>query len=107
MSVPEIDIGAFVTARGGAHTLLDVREPDEYTSGHVPGAILIPLGELPARVADVPVTSDIYVICRSGGRSARAVEILQAQGITATNVAGGTLAWCAAGQPTANGEQPG
>lgn len=107
MSVPEIDISGFVTARGAAHTLVDVREPGEYTDVHVPGAILIPLGELPARVADIPVESDIYVICRSGARSARAVELLQAEGIQATNIAGGTLAWCAAGQPTANGEEPG
>lgn len=78
--------------------LLDVREPHEYTGplGHVPGAILIPLGELPARLAELEAHKNqkVIAICRSGGRSAQATEILMKAGFTnVLNMTGGTLAW--------------
>ena len=73
--------------------LLDVREPSEYAVGHVAGAVLIPLGQLAARLGEVPADREIAVICRSGARSQRGTELLQAQGRRALNVAGGMMAW--------------
>src|SRR5215475_10093451 len=79
--------------------LLDVREPDEWQAGHAPQATHIPLGELGSRTAELPVDQDIYVICRSGGRSARAAQALNGAGWQAINVAGGMQHWAAAGRP--------
>jgi rhodanese-related sulfurtransferase len=79
--------------------LLDVREEDEWTAGHVPGATHIPLGQLGARTAELPLDRDIYVICRTGMRSARAADALNGAGWQALNVAGGMRDWAAAGRP--------
>lgn len=106
MSVPEIDIAGFVEAHQRTHALLDVREPDEYRAGHVPGAVLVPLGQLGDRLDDVPTGGELFVICRSGARSASALELLAHYGIEGTNVAGGTLGWIAAGEPIVTGNQP-
>lgn len=78
--------------------LLDVREPNEFEAGHAPGAVSIPLGDLRARLAEVP-EGDLTVICRSGGRSQAAAEFLVRQGVPAVNVSGGTIAWALAGKP--------
>jgi rhodanese-related sulfurtransferase len=78
--------------------LLDVREHDEWQAGHAPQATHIPLDELGARTAELPVDQDIYVICRSGGRSARAAQALNGAGWQAVNVAGGMQDWAAAGR---------
>src|SRR5271169_67704 len=79
--------------------LLDVREDDEWAAGHVPGATHIPLGQLGARTAELPQDFQIYVICRSGVRSARATQALNGAGWQALNVAGGMQDWAAAGRP--------
>jgi rhodanese-related sulfurtransferase len=79
--------------------LLDVREDDEWAAGHVPGATHIPLGQLGARTAELPGDQEIYVICRSGMRSARAAQALTGAGWQAANVAGGMQDWAAAGRP--------
>lgn len=79
--------------------LLDVRERDEWAAGHAPAATHIPLGELGARVAEVPADVPVYVICRSGARSARATQALNGAGWQAVNVAGGMQDWAAAGKP--------
>jgi rhodanese-related sulfurtransferase len=105
--VPEIDVDELARRRDEGAPVLDVREDDEYASGHVPGATHIPLGQVPDRAAEVPKDRTLYVVCRSGGRSAKAVEVLRAAGIDAVNVAGGTLAWVDAGQPVADGSEPG
>lgn len=74
--------------------VLDVREPDEWAAGHAPGAVHIPLGELPERVGELPETDDaLPIVCRSGGRSGRAVQWLAAQGFDVVNVDGGMRAW--------------
>jgi rhodanese-related sulfurtransferase len=88
--------------------LLDVREDDEWQAGHAPGATHIPLGQLGARAAEVPKTETVYVICRSGGRSARAAFALVGAGWDAINVAGGMQDWAAAGKPmtTDSGTDP-
>jgi rhodanese-related sulfurtransferase len=88
--------------------LLDVREHDEWAAGHAPDARHIPLGELGVRAGEIPQDQDIYVICRSGGRSGRAAQALGGGGWTAINVAGGMQDWAAAGRPmtTESGAEP-
>jgi rhodanese-related sulfurtransferase len=79
--------------------LVDVREPDEWAAGHAPGAQHIPLGEVGARYEEIPRDRDVYVICRSGARSARAAQALAGAGWTTLNVADGMQGWQAAGRP--------
>jgi rhodanese-related sulfurtransferase len=88
--------------------LLDVREDDEWAAGHAPGATHIPLGDVGTRATEVPRDTTIYVICRSGGRSARATLALVGSGWDAVNVAGGMQDWAAAGRPmiTDSGSEP-
>ena len=93
--VPTVDVAELV-ADPDAY-ILDVREVDEFASGNVPGAVSIPMSVLPVRLPDVPRDRRLNVICRSGARSAQVVQWLAPQGYDAVNVAGGTLAWVAAG----------
>jgi rhodanese-related sulfurtransferase len=79
--------------------LVDVREDDEWVHGHVDGATHIPMGDVPARLDDLPDGDPIYLICRSGGRSARVAMWLNANGFDAVNVGDGMGAWEAAGRP--------
>lgn len=106
MDVTEVDIPTFAQHHAAGATVVDVREPDEYVSGHVPGAVLIPLSEVPDRVDEVPQGETVYVICATGRRSARAAEHLSAEGRDAVNVAGGTKGWVEAGHPTTTGDTP-
>lgn len=87
--------------------MIDVREPDEYAEGHVPGAPLIPLASVPDRLADIPADGPVLIICKSGGRSRNAAEFLRTQGIDAINVAGGTMDWIRAGHPVVTGDEAG
>ena len=81
--------------------ILDVREPDEWRTGHAPGAKHVPLGQLPARLAELPRDRDVIAMCRSGMRSARATGVLRDAGFTHVfNLSGGIAAWTAAGLPT-------
>lgn len=78
--------------RGEALNLVDVREPEEVALGIIPGALHIPLGELPERHGEIPRTSEIIIVCRSGQRSGRACEYLEHLGIPGTkNMSGGML----------------
>jgi rhodanese-related sulfurtransferase len=88
--------------------LLDVREDDEWAAGHAPGATHIPVGELSSRATEIPRDTTVYVICRSGGRSARAAFALSTSGWDVLNVAGGMQDWAAAGRPmtTDSGAEP-
>jgi adenylyltransferase/sulfurtransferase len=74
--------------------LLDVREPFEWDIARIEGATLIPLGELASRLGELNPADEIVVQCKSGGRSARAVEFLQENGFShVSNLVGGILAW--------------
>jgi rhodanese-related sulfurtransferase len=106
MEVPEIDVAELARVRDEGAPLIDVREPDEYTAAHVPGATLIPLATVPDAVDRVPSGETVYVICAKGGRSLKAAEFYRGQGIDAVNVAGGTTAWLDAGQPVSTGMEP-
>jgi rhodanese-related sulfurtransferase len=104
--VPEIDISTLEERLGEGVVVIDVREDDEYVAGHVAGAVLVPLGTVPDRVAELPADEPFLIICHSGGRSGRAVQFLRAQGLDATNVAGGTSAWVTSGRPVVTGADP-
>lgn len=89
--------------------MVDVREPDEWAAGHAPGAVHIPMGDVPARIDELPATDDsLAVVCRSGGRSGRVVQWLVQQGFDVVNVEGGMQSWARSGKPLAseNGQQP-
>ncbi|RNB85785.1 rhodanese-like domain-containing protein [Brevibacillus nitrificans] len=74
--------------------LIDVRNPDEYEDGHIPGAKLIPLPELPARTNEIDHNREVIFICRSGNRSGKACEYLAQLGYSQMyNMVGGMLAW--------------
>jgi rhodanese-related sulfurtransferase len=91
---------AALAAAGGTVRIVDVREPDELTGelGHIPGVEAVPLGTLGATAARWDRDADIVLVCRSGGRSARAAEALVAAGFRRVmNLAGGMLAYRAAG----------
>lgn len=107
MDVPEVDIATFADRHATGVTVIDVRQPDEYTEAHVAGARLIPLADVPDRADEVPTGETVYVICARGGRSLRAAEHLKGLGRDVVNVAGGTLAWIDAGHLTVSGEAPG
>ncbi|QGN58603.1 rhodanese-like domain-containing protein [Nostocoides sp. HKS02] len=96
MNVPQVS----VTEVPDDAVVLDVREQDEWDAGHAPGAIHIPLGELPARLDELPDTdaSTLAVACRGGGRSSRAVAWLTQQGFDVANLDGGMKAWQGAGK---------
>jgi len=104
--VPEIDIETLQGHVDAGAAIIDVREPDEYTDGHVPGAVLVPLQTVPDELAQIPADRPVYVICLSGARSARSTQFLRGQGIDATNVAGGTKAWIEASKPVVRGDAP-
>lgn len=103
MDVHEIDARRLAEVREQGAIVIDVREDDEVAEVRVPGVRHIPLAEVPDRLDEVPRDETVYVICRSGGRSARAVEHYRSLGIDAVNVAGGTLGWVDAGLPTESG----
>lgn len=86
--------------------LVDVRNLDEYEVAHAPGARLLPLGELEARAAEIPKDRTVHVICKSGGRSGRAVQWLNSGGWDTVNVLGGTDGWIDAGRPVNEGSKP-
>ena len=69
--------------------LVDVRQPEEFKNGHVPGAKLIPLGELSRRLDELPKDKEIACICASGSRSSSAARMLAKQGYNVVNVRGG------------------
>lgn len=77
--------------------LLDVRQPQEFKAGHIPGAKLIPLHELASRMNELPKNREILCICQSGSRSGTAARRLQNAGFNTLNLRGGMIAWQQAG----------
>jgi rhodanese-related sulfurtransferase len=107
LDVPEIDIDEAARRHAAGTPVIDVREPDEYVDGHVPGAPLIPLGTVADRVGEFPSSGEVLIICKVGGRSGKAAQYLRTQGVDAVNIAGGTMAWIDAGHPVVTGDLPG
>jgi thioredoxin 1 len=93
----------FAAAHAEGATVIDVREPMEYRAGHVPGAILLPLGQLPQKLQEIPSGDPVFVICASGNRSLQATDFLRSNGIEAYSVCGGTGMWAANGREIVTG----
>ena len=106
MSISEVSISELAAL--SPRIVIDVREADEYASGHVPGAINIALSELVGREAECALGDTVHIICQSGGRSLRAVGHLstspELDGTTFVNVAGGTGMWIIEGHEVTTGD---
>lgn len=90
VDTPEIGIDQLAAAAKGGAAIVDVREPGEYVAGHVPGAVLIPMGQLPGRTAELDRRAPVYVVCASGNRSADMTGFLRGAGFDAYSVAAAT-----------------
>lgn len=100
----EISVDQLVIELSRGATVIDVRELDEYVDAHVPGVRLVPQDTIPDEVDALPRDETVYVICRTGARSLRAANFLNAHGVTAVSVAGGTSAWIQRGLDYATGD---
>lgn len=95
-----IEVGrAAELIRGGEALALDVREPNEWDAGHIPGATHVPMDEVQRRVGELPTDRPVIAVCRSGGRSGRVANKLRSRGFEIENLEGGMLAWQEAGLP--------
>ena len=104
--VPEVSVDQLAAAHSGGAQVVDVREPDEYVTGHVAGAVLIPMGQVVARVGELTRDGPVYIVCASGQRSGKAAQWYRSQGIDARNLAGGMKAWITQGRPVVEGPAP-
>ena len=102
--VTQADVRQLEAALASGAALLDVREPFEFASGHIPGALSIPMHLVPLRLDEIPTDRDLFVICAGGNRSWQVVHYLGERGIAAVNVVGGTMAWHSAGLPIETGQ---
>jgi rhodanese-related sulfurtransferase len=102
VTVREIGVADLRRRGEDAGVVLDVRSPEEFTDGHVPGAVNVPLDELPA-VAHRYAGREVVAVCKSGGRSAVAAQILAAAGAQVWSLSGGTRGWAKAGHPIERG----
>ncbi len=101
-ATPEIAVEELAAVRKSG-VLVDVREPEEYVVGHVPGAVPIPMSQLATRMGEIDKTSPIFVICASGNRSSAMTDLLRGSGFDAVSVTGGTGAWAQSGRPLEGG----
>lgn len=101
MTVREISLDE-LRGRDGEAVVLDVRSAEEYAQGHVPGAVNLPLDDLP-QAAPRFAGQDVVTVCQAGGRSAQAAQVLEAAGVRAWSLTGGTQAWEQAGHPVEQG----
>ena len=106
VNTPEIDVEQLADIVRTGAVVVDVREPSEYVAGHVPGAVLIPMSQLPSRVGEIDGDGPVYVVCASGNRSASMTDFLRHQGFDAYSVAGGTKGWIASGRTAVTGNAP-
>lgn len=96
--------GAFQKRQEGAF-LLDVRTQEEWNAGHIPGAVLIPLDQLSGRAGELPEDQEIVIYCRSGNRSAQALDLLSGVGFSDIfSMDGGINDWILAGHEVEIGE---
>lgn len=102
----EVTLETFAAAHAEGAFVVDVREPGEYVGGHVPGAVLVPMAQLPSRLDELPKGLPVYVICASGNRSLSMTSFLVRAGFDAYSVAGGTSGWARAGRPVVRGTRP-
>ncbi len=101
----EITVAQAATMQKSGAFILDVREPSEWAQFHIQGATLIPLGDLPSRLNEVPENQQVVVYCRTGNRSAQGRDILKNAGYAlVTSMAGGITQWQAQGMPVITGQ---
>ena len=96
-------IAQLAAAHADGAVVVDVREPGEYVAGHVPGAILMPMAQLPSRVSELDPSRTVWVICASGNRSRAMASYLVRAGFDARSVDGGTSEWARSGHPIVTG----
>jgi len=94
---PEISLEDYATELETGMTV-DVREQAEFVQAHVPGAVLMPMGQLASRLDEIDRTARVHVICASGNRSKAMTDLLVAAGFDAASVSGGTKAWVESGR---------
>lgn len=99
-----VDVRTAHAMQQAGDTIIDVRRPEEYASGHIVGAINIPIDDL--EVDRLP-PGQVLTTCSLGGRGGRAADRLIGLGVTAFSIDGGTKAWAAAGLPVVRGPLPG
>lgn len=99
MDVPTVSVDEVTDPTTDGWVVLDVREPWEWASGHIEGAVHIPLMDLPARVGELDPQAPTLVVCHVGARSAQATAWLRQLGHDVANLAGGMDAWEAARRP--------
>ena len=95
-------------ARKGEVTVIDVRPPEEYLAGHIPGALSIPMDDLETRIAEIPSNTQVIAYCRGPYCvwSGQAVEVLKQHGYQAGHLADGVIDWRARGYKVATGANP-
>lgn len=98
-----ISIQTFMARHADGGFVLDVREPAEYLTGHVPGAVLAPMSRITSALSGVPKDRPVHVICQTGNRSQSMADLLCALGYDAVSVDGGTSAWTSSGRPLVTG----
>jgi rhodanese-related sulfurtransferase len=104
LMVEDVTLADFVDAVVVGHcTVVDVRDRVEFTGGHVPRAVHVPLHVVPLRYTEFPADRELYVICETGARAFQAAQFLDGKGITASNVEGGMVAWRASGLAVVKG----
>lgn len=98
---PEITVAEFLReAAGSGVQVVDVREPEEWATGRMPGSVLMPMGEVAARKRELDPDKPVVTVCRSGRRSLYSAEELLGAGFRdVKSLAGGLIAWVEAGQP--------
>jgi rhodanese-related sulfurtransferase len=97
--IPQTDVRQLPNPLPPDLVVLDVREKDEWDAGHVEHSLHIPLMQLPGRMSELPAGREVLVVCKVGARSAQATAFLRAQGIHASNLAQGLIAWEYVGRP--------
>lgn len=92
--VEETELAALLNEKGDETIVVDVREPEEYEAGHIPGLPLLPMSSIPAVVAEMDKEKSYIFVCRSGSRSQNVALYLKDQGFRdVKNYAGGMLEW--------------
>jgi rhodanese-related sulfurtransferase len=102
MAAERIDVTTAREMQRSGDPIIDVRSPDEYASGHIAGALNVPIDRLPKGLDGLP-DGPVITTCSMGGRGGRAADLLDAAGYCAFTIDGGTKAWQAAGLPVVAG----
>ncbi len=105
MTAERIDVRTAHEMWRAGDTVIDVRLPEEYATGHIAGALNVPIDMLPKAAAALP-DGPVITACSMGGRAGRAAELLALAGRSAFSIEGGTKAWQRAGFPVVRGALP-